>query len=381
VGFVLAIPFLKLFGMLALMIIAIKLLVDGSDNLEDDDAADSESLKPVSTGLLEAVVVIVIADLTMSIDNVVALAAISQDSIFFLIFGLMLSVPLLMYGSLFVTNILKKYPVLIPAGGALLGWVAGDIGISDPLVSEWIKAQMPGFALAVPLACAIFVLLESRIIRKNMRMFPKPRLAALPSAPWFSIQSIFPAQSESRQTPVFSALPGPTLTVSEAGDTASIINLESLKQVESQASQPGANAVPFLWEFGKIIALCFLAGISIIIVVMIFGKAIYNGVINKSMLPQPTRLIRYECPGVKDPFDFYFKHGRDDIWIQSGAGVMDGYVHDGIIEWKNFSGGVAVLGFTPPQRITWDDAKSIRIDGGDFKQISCQKKLEAAPVK
>src|SRR5450830_659820 len=133
-------------------------------------------MRPIS--LRSTVGIIVVADVTMSLDNVVALAAISQNSVFFLVLGLALSVPLLMYGSLFVTTLLKRYPILIPAGGALLGWIAGDIGMSDPLIADWVNAQLPGLTLAVPLACAIFVLVESNIIQQNLQRFPKPKLTA-----------------------------------------------------------------------------------------------------------------------------------------------------------------------------------------------------------
>ncbi|RBB96148.1 hypothetical protein C3E97_030650, partial [Pseudomonas sp. MWU12-2115] len=71
---------------------------------------------------------------------------------------------------------------LIPAGGALLGWVAGDIGMSDPLIADWVATQAPGLVLAMPLACAIFVLVESRIIQRNLRLLPRPE-PVLPHAP------------------------------------------------------------------------------------------------------------------------------------------------------------------------------------------------------
>ena len=106
--------------------------------------------------------------------SVVALAAVTQNSLFFLLLGLALSVPLLMYGSLFVTGMLKRYPILIPAGCALLGWVAGDIGTSDPLLADWVSTQAPALTLARPLACA------SRITWPNVSVrLGKRKMSAL----------------------------------------------------------------------------------------------------------------------------------------------------------------------------------------------------------
>ena len=181
VTFLLAIALQKLLGMVALIAIAIKLLIEEDRNLDTTTAAQDEAAASAPASLWATIGVIVVADVTMSLNNVVALAAISQNSVFFLVLGLALSIPLLMYGSLFVATLLKRYPILVPVGGALLGWIAGDIGMTDPLIADWVTAQLPGLTLAVPLACAVFVLLESKIIQQNLQRFPKPKPVAVNS--------------------------------------------------------------------------------------------------------------------------------------------------------------------------------------------------------
>jgi len=351
VTFLLAIPLLKLLGMVALITIAIKLLVDEDDG-QDATQAD-ESGAPVS--LWATIGVIVVADVTMSLDNVVALAAISQNSVFFLVLGLALSVPLLMYGSLFVTTLLKRYPILIPAGGALLGWIAGDIGMSDPLIADWVNAQLPGLTLAVPLACAIFVLVESNIIQQNLQRFPKPKLTASRPVRKLVAMATVPVQSETKPIPV-----------------------ERTTAAVEVAPEP-QNYTPPPAVFPKRSALYFLIALLALPVPIVIGTIIFRSVSNHGLMPQPTQLVRYECPGLQGPFNFYFRHGIESVKIQSSSGMLQGNAHYGKIYWRNFSGDTAVLGFTPPQEIIWDDANTVRLSGGSFLQINCAKKLENAP--
>lgn len=155
-GFLLSIPVLKLIGGIALTWIAVKLTIE--------EVESNRGQRKKSPGLYSTVSTIVIADLFMSIDNVVALAAVAQGSIIVLTIGLLMSVPLLMFGSLFVTTLLQRYPLLIRGGGAMLGWIAGDIAISDPLISGWVDQQAPALTVVVPMLTVAFVLIESRIV-------------------------------------------------------------------------------------------------------------------------------------------------------------------------------------------------------------------------
>ena len=337
---------LKLVGMAALIVIAIKLLVDeaeaDSSSADADPAQADESLWPV-------VSVIVTADLVMSVDNVVALAAVTQNSLFYLLLGLALSVPLLMYGSLFVTRLLQRYPLLIPAGGALLGWVAGDIGSSDPLIAEWVTTQAPALTLAMPLAGAIFVLLESRIIQKNLKLLAPvaPRIAA-------------PARS----------LP-PTLSTESGAALTSSMVLHAAPPSADAAALAGAHKNPSKPTLSKAFLPYLLVAFVATAVLSVIASIVYKGFMNDGLMPKPSSLIRYECPGSAGTYSFYFRHGLERVQIRSSAGTLDGKLHDGKIDWASYAGGTALLGFSPPTEVSYDDAKSIRVNGGSALQVDC----------
>ncbi|HTH15383.1 MAG TPA: YjbE family putative metal transport protein [Magnetospirillum sp.] len=156
---VLQVPYLKLLGAIALVVIAVKLIL-----AEEDDAGAKVAARD---DLFSAIGVIVVADAVMSIDNVVAVAAAAQGDIGYLLLGLGLSIPLLVFGSLIIARMLNRYPVLISGGGAVLGWMAGDIAVSDPAIAEWIGSQSFGLAALAPALGALFVLLHARIIERE----------------------------------------------------------------------------------------------------------------------------------------------------------------------------------------------------------------------
>ena len=181
VSYLLDVPFLKLVGAVALLIIGIKLMIAEDAERADAPPGATGRFSPQALEMWSAVVLVVLADLVMSLDNVVALAAVAKGSILVLAFGLILSIPLLMYGSLFVAVLLRRYPILISAGGMLLGWVAGDIAATDPAVAHWVNSEAPALTVALPLLGAVFVLLESRIIEAERQ--PPAAIPAIPPPP------------------------------------------------------------------------------------------------------------------------------------------------------------------------------------------------------
>ena len=116
------IPYLKLVGGVLLVWIAVKLLTD-----ETDEASVRES-----DTIWNAVRTVAIADMVMSLDNVIAIAAAAKGSTPLILFGLCLSVPLIVFGATLIIDLLQRFPVLVWAGAGLLGWVAGSIMVSDP---------------------------------------------------------------------------------------------------------------------------------------------------------------------------------------------------------------------------------------------------------
>ncbi|MBS0324990.1 MAG: TerC family protein, partial [Proteobacteria bacterium] len=114
----LTLPWLKIVGGVALVWIGIRLIDPADDGDVDVKASDR---------LLAAVWTVIVADLVMSIDNVLGVAAAARGSLTLLLFGLALSIPLIIAGAQLVLKMIERYPVLIVAGGGLLGWIAGEL--------------------------------------------------------------------------------------------------------------------------------------------------------------------------------------------------------------------------------------------------------------
>jgi YjbE family integral membrane protein len=132
---------------------------------QEEAPSDAEhAAKRDRARFLGAIWSIIIADTMMSFDNVIAIAAVAQDSLVYLSFGLLMSVPMLVWGSALIHELLDGNGYLILASGAFLGWIAGAIAVADPIVAAPIAAYAPFLPIAVPLACAIFVIWQSVIL-------------------------------------------------------------------------------------------------------------------------------------------------------------------------------------------------------------------------
>jgi YjbE family integral membrane protein len=128
-------PYLKLVGGLALLVIAAKLLVPEH---EDEEGVESAS------HLWAAVQIVVVADIVMSLDNVIAVAAAANGSVPLLILGLLISIPLIVAGAALIMALLTRLPILVWAGAALLGWIAGDVIATDPAIHPKLQAFFAG---------------------------------------------------------------------------------------------------------------------------------------------------------------------------------------------------------------------------------------------
>ncbi len=127
-------PYLKIVGGLLLLYIGITLL------LEDDDDSD-DSGKDTSGSLMVAIRTILIADLVMSLDNVLAVAAAAKGDTVLLVLGLGISIPLIVFGSTLLLKVMERFPIIITLGAALLGFLAGEMLSSDPAVTRQIGEQ------------------------------------------------------------------------------------------------------------------------------------------------------------------------------------------------------------------------------------------------
>jgi YjbE family integral membrane protein len=127
----LQLPYLKLLGAVLLLWIGVQLLLpeEGEANIDGHE------------NMLAAIKTILIADLVMSLDNVIAVAAAAGDSVTLLILGLAISIPLVIFGSTLLMKVMERFPIIITAGGALLGFVAGEMAVSDPALHDWMAAN------------------------------------------------------------------------------------------------------------------------------------------------------------------------------------------------------------------------------------------------
>ncbi len=150
----LAVPYLKLVGAALLLWIGVKLLLPEPD--EGGHKIDAGAT------LAAAIKTIIIADAVMSLDNVIAIAGAAGDSKFLIVFGLLLSIPIIMLGSQLVIKLMDRFPIVIVAGGALLGWIAGSMAVSDVAVGDWFKATLPGSQWIGPTVGAVFVIVVGK---------------------------------------------------------------------------------------------------------------------------------------------------------------------------------------------------------------------------
>jgi YjbE family integral membrane protein len=169
-------PYLKLIGAGLLLLIAIELLAGDGDGQRAGAGAGADS------GIWRAIVLIVVADAVMSLDNVVAVAAAAQDNLLYLVLGLVISVPILVFSSLYIARLLDAYPLIIDAGGALLGWIAGKTAVADPAIAGVLNAQSFGLVAAAPLLGAAYVLIQGRRLRVRRSGSAAPVRRHLPLA-------------------------------------------------------------------------------------------------------------------------------------------------------------------------------------------------------
>ena len=149
-------PWLKIVGGLLLLWIGVKLIAD--------DGGEGHQVT-ASNQLFSAVRTIVVADLVMSLDNVIGVVAAAKGSLVLLVFGLVVSIPLVIVGSQLIMKAIERFPMLVMAGGGLLGYVAGEMAVTDNAVSGWIEAHAHWLHWALPVGCILLVIGVARIVQ------------------------------------------------------------------------------------------------------------------------------------------------------------------------------------------------------------------------
>ena len=157
----LQVPYLKLVGAALLIWIGVKLLAPQ----DEDEHSNIEG----SDRLWAAVKTVIVADLVMSVDNVIAIAGAAtgageQHQLPLVIFGLLVSVPIIIWGSQMVLKLMDRFPIIITIGGMLLGWIAGTMAHTDPAVVDWLP-QTKTWYYGLGIAGALLVYLAGVVMR------------------------------------------------------------------------------------------------------------------------------------------------------------------------------------------------------------------------
>jgi YjbE family integral membrane protein len=169
----LTLPWLKIVGGVLLLWIGVKLLVPEDD---EEEVASSDNL-------LQAIKTILIADLVMSLDNVLAVAAAADSAAptaeleamkyTLLVLGLAISIPIVIFGSTLMLKLMERWPVIITFGGALLGWIAGEMMVTDPAIVAWVEHNAPwleGWRVAAILGAVLVIVLGTWIAKRKARV-------------------------------------------------------------------------------------------------------------------------------------------------------------------------------------------------------------------
>ena len=136
--------------------------------LEDDDGGEGGAAgRSASTGLATAIRTILIADLVMSLDNVIAVAAAANGDIVLLVLGLAISIPLIIFGSTMLLEVMERFPIIIIAGAALLGWLAGEMLATDPGLPRHLGEVPEAAVTAAGIAGAVLVVAVGKFLQRR----------------------------------------------------------------------------------------------------------------------------------------------------------------------------------------------------------------------
>ena len=157
-------PYLKLAGGIALLWIGASMLDSGGDE-ENIDA---------HSNLAAAIKTIIIADFIMSLDNVLGVAAAAKGNVVLLVVGLGISIPLIIFGSQLILKLMERFPIIVTLGAGLLGWVAGEMLVTDSAVAGWIDANASYLHHAVPTIGIFVVIALGKWLASRHTVAPQP---------------------------------------------------------------------------------------------------------------------------------------------------------------------------------------------------------------
>src|SRR6476469_3456322 len=161
-------PYIQILGSLLLLWIGVKLLLP-----EDEDGNVKES-----DSFWDAVKTIIIADIVMSMDNVLGMAGAAKGHLGMLFVGLLITMPLILFGSALLVKLMERFPSFVVIGAGLLGYVAGDMAVGDPAVKTYVDTHVHFLELLAPVVGALFVVIAGKMLARRKARAPTVQVAA-----------------------------------------------------------------------------------------------------------------------------------------------------------------------------------------------------------
>ncbi len=354
-----SLPLIKLIGGILLLKISIDLIVDTAEH----DAAPSNQGHSSAGDLFAAARTIVLADVVMSLDNVLALSAITQNNWPMLVAGLLMSIPILMFGSLYVSRLLDLFPYLLWVGGAILGAVSGALIIEDPILGGVFSNASSLAALVVPVLAGGFVVQISRVITVNaqrMRSVPKPE--ALLDILWRgesqapmvrTLADVHSAEAHRAQA---------AATPQELAMAATPVNQVPVRATTGVIRPPVS--IPASVSTGGDHRVLIALGLF-----MLLSGGLLFYMLNVFQPPVPNQFINYTCkqPAVSIS---YWPGGRE-IRFTTAKGAVATSVIEGRIAWEDDQQAGTALAIKPPSKLVSADSGKLVLNGGAFENTTC----------
>ena len=156
-AWLMTLPYIQLIGSVLLVWIGIKLLLPEEEEGEIGD----------SSNFWQAVKTIIIADIVMSLDNVLGMAGAAQGHLGMLFLGLVITMPLILFGSALLVKLMERFPSFVVIGAGLLGYVAGDMAVGDPAVKTYVDTHVHFLELLAPIVGALFVVIAGKLLARR----------------------------------------------------------------------------------------------------------------------------------------------------------------------------------------------------------------------
>ena len=357
---VMVIPLIKLIGGFLLLQISISLIINNADN----QPREVDAPLAISDDILSAAKTIVLADVVMSLDNVLALTAITQNNFQMLMIGLLISIPILMFGSIYLSRLLDMHPKLLWVGGAVLGAVAGSLIIDDPVFGSMFVNSSSVAPSIVPFLAGLYTLLQSKIILSNRRRF-------LMGAAPYSLWVVFNSKIKDKATRVYSAAVLARTDVDSDSQVAQVIEAVA----RSSKTPPHSSTVdsPPISTFVKKYRL---GAICLISIGLIFG--VIQLVMRGSLMPTPEGYITFQC--TSPDMVVNYRQNAPRIRFVTKNGTISTDVLQGRIIWSDYGLAGLALGTPPPTRVVSMTSSEIVVNGGLFENNACAATQVNAPL-